>query len=553
MAGGEVQTGAGDDVRTTVREGYAFAGEAVELGVLVDGEAVPDVPVRIPVAMFNRHGLVAGATGTGKTRTLQLLAEQLSTLGVPVFAADLKGDLSGMAVPGEASEQLLARAKDVGQEWQAVASPVTPFVLGGIGTGVTVRASVTDFGPVMLAKVLGLNETQESSLALVFHYAERAGRPLVTLEDLRQVVHHLTSTEGKADLAELGGLSKATAGVILRELVVFADAGADVFFGEPSFAATDLLATAPDGRGVVSLLELPGVQDRPVLFSTFLMHLLRRLFAELPEAGDLPQPKLVFFLDEAHLLFADASKDFLEVVTQTVRLIRSKGVGIVFVTQSPGDLPDAVLAQLGSRVQHQLRAHTPADAKALKAAVSTYPHSSYDLAAVLTQLATGEAVVTVMNEKGAPTPVAWTRLRAPQSSMSPAAPDVLTPLAAAPPLAAKYAAAAPAAPAPAPEPTAAPAPQPGPAPEPTAAPAPVPTGAEQPADRDGRLADEADRLEDTLDRSDPDPSPRPQPRTRSRAPRRRSRRQSPLDRAAGEAGRTLAREVVKILFGNRRT
>ncbi|GAA1747802.1 helicase HerA-like domain-containing protein [Aeromicrobium alkaliterrae] len=532
MASGEASEALGD-VRTTVREGYAFAGDAIELGVLVDGEAVPDVPVRIPVAMFNRHGLVAGATGTGKTRTLQLLAEQLSTLGVPVFAPDLKGDLSGMAVAGVADERLTARTQDIGQDWQPAACSVTPFALGGVGTGVPIRASVADFGPVMLAKVLGLNETQESSLALVFHHAERAGRPLVTLDDLRQVVHHLTSAEGKADLEDLGGLSKATAGVILRELIVFADAGADVFFGEPSFQVTDLLATAADDRGQVSLLELPGVQDRPVLFSTFLMYLLRRLFAELPEVGDLPRPKLVFFLDEAHLLFADASKDFLEVVTQTVRLIRSKGVGIVFVTQSPGDLPDAVLAQLGSRVQHQLRAHTPADAKALKAAVSTYPHSGYDLAAVLTQLATGEAIVTVMSEKGAPTPVAWTRLRAPQASMAPAPADVLEGLATSSPLAAKYA------PAPA-------------APAPDAAPAPRVDP--EAAGRDDRLAREADRLEDELADSAPEPAPRraPRSRSRSRAPRRTRSRQSPLDRVADEAGRTLGREVARILFGKRR-
>ncbi|WP_229054701.1 helicase HerA-like domain-containing protein [Aeromicrobium sp. Leaf350] len=536
MASGSGEApGAADDVRATVREGYAFSGETVELGVLVDGEAVPDVPVRIPVAMFNRHGLVAGATGTGKTRTLQLLAEQLSALSVPVFAPDLKGDLSGMAVAGVADERLTERTQDIGQDWRPAACSVTPFVLGGVGTGVPIRASVADFGPVMLAKVLGLNETQESSLALVFHHAERTGRPLVTLEDLRQVVHRLTSAEGKVDLEDLGGLSKATAGVILRELVVFADAGADVFFGEPSFQVTDLLATAADGRGQVSLLELPGVQDRPVLFSTFLMYLLRRLFAELPEVGDLPRPKLVFFLDEAHLLFADASKDFLEVVTQTVRLIRSKGVGIVFVTQSPTDLPDAVLAQLGSRVQHQLRAHTPADAKALRSAVSTYPHSSYDLAAVLTQLATGEAVVTVLSEKGAPTPVAWTRLRAPKASMAPAPPEVLQSLVASSPLTAKYAAAA--------APTA-----------PPAAPAPSPEAA--PPVRDDRLAEEAGRLEDQLRERSPEPEPAPsrtpRSRRRSRAPRRTTRRQSPLDRAAGEAGRTIGREVVRILFGKRR-
>ncbi len=528
MASGD-ETGAATDLRTTVREGYAFQGEVVEIGALVDGEPVPDAQVRIPAAMFNRHGLVAGATGTGKTRTLQLLAEQLSGLGVSVFAADIKGDLSGMAVAGASSDKLLERTRAIGQEWTPQASPVTPFTLGGKGTGVPIRASVSDFGPVMLAKVLGLNETQESSLALVFHYASSTGRQLVTLDDLRAVVHHLTSTEGKADLAELGGLSKATAGVILRELIVFADAGADVFFGEPSFEVGDLITVASDGRGTIALLELPGVQNEPVLFSTFLMYLLRRLFEELPEAGDLPKPKLVFFFDEAHLLFADASKDFLEVIVQTVRLIRSKGVGVVFVTQSPADLPDDVLAQLGSRIQHQLRAHTPADAKALKAAVTTYPHSDYDLAEVLTQLATGEAIVTVMNEKGAPTPVAWTRLRAPQASMEPAPADVLAALASTSPLAAKYA------PAPASTAPSAPAPT-APAPTSPTTPAPTPT-------RDEAWEREADRLEDELR----GPAPRRQPRAKSS-----SRRQNPLERAAGEAGRTFGRELVKVLFGKRR-
>lgn len=402
-----------------VRAGYAFAGPALELGALVDGEARADVPIRIPLGMLNRHGLVAGATGTGKTKTLQVLAEQLSAHGVPVFAADIKGDLSGLATPGTASESLLARTRTVGQDWRPEAAPAEYFALGGIGTGIPVRATVTGFGPLLLSKVLGLNRTQESSLGLVFHYADEAGLPLVDLSDLRAVLTYLVGDEGKAALAELGGLSKATAGVILRELIAFADQGADVFFGEPEIDTAEFLRTTPDGRGVVSLLEVPGVADRPALFSTFLMWLLADLFNDLPEVGDLDRPKLVFFFDEAHLLFRDASKEFLAAITQTVRLIRSKGVGIVFVTQTPKDVPSDVLAQLGSRVQHQLRAHTPDDAKALRATVSTYPESDYDLGEVLQALPIGEAVVTVMNERGAPTPVAWTRLRAPQGSMSP--------------------------------------------------------------------------------------------------------------------------------------
>ncbi|PTL74476.1 DUF853 domain-containing protein [Rathayibacter caricis DSM 15933] len=402
-----------------VRAGYAFAGPVLELGALVNGEARPEVPVRLPLGMLNRHGLVVGATGTGKTKTLQVLAEQLSAAGVPVFAADIKGDLSGLATPGTGNEKLLARTRTIGQDWHAEASPAEFFALGGIGTGVPVRATVTGFGPLLLSKVLGLNATQESSLGLVFHYAEGEGLPLVDLSDLRAVLTYLVGDEGKGELAELGGLSKATAGVILRELIAFADQGADVFFGEPEIDTAEFLRTTADGRGVVSLLEVPGVADRPALFSTFLMWLLADLFNDLPEVGDLERPKLVFFFDEAHLLFRDASKDFLAAITQTVRLIRSKGVGIVFVTQTPKDVPGDVLAQLGSRIQHQLRSHTPDDAKALRATVSTYPESDYDLGETLQALPIGEAIVTVMNERGAPTPVAWTRLRAPQGSMSP--------------------------------------------------------------------------------------------------------------------------------------
>ena len=414
------------DVVETVKQGYAFEGPAIELGaLLVDGTPNVEAAVRIPLSMVNRHGLVAGATGTGKTKTLQLMAEQLSAAGVAVFAADIKGDLSGLSQPGEESEKLLARTKTIGQEWAAVGFPTEFYALGGQGTGVPIRATITSFGPVLLSKVLGLNDVQESSLGLIFHYADKQGLTLLDLKDLRAVIQHLASDEGKADLKELGGLSAATAGVILRALIGFADQGADAFFGEPEFDTADLMQER-DGKGVVSLLELPNLQDRPALFSTFLMWLLADLFHDLPEVGDVDKPKLVFFFDEAHLLFNDASKAFLDSIAQTVRLIRSKGVGVFFVTQTPKDVPDDVLAQLGSRVQHQLRAHTPNDAKALKATVSTFPNSSYDLGEVLTQLGIGEAIVTVMNEKGAPTPVAWTRLRAPQSLMAPASAEQLT-------------------------------------------------------------------------------------------------------------------------------
>ncbi|AWB96047.1 DUF853 domain-containing protein [Agromyces badenianii] len=421
-----------------IRAGYAFEGAALEMGALVNGEALPEVPIRIPLAMTNRHGLVAGATGTGKTRTLQLLAERLSANGVAVFAADIKGDLSGVATPGEGNEKLLERTAGIGQDWTPASFPTEFYSLGGVGRGVPIRATISGFGPLLLSKALGLNETQESSLGLVFHYANTNNLALLDLEDLRAVLAYLVSDEGKPELEGLGGLSKATVGVILRELITFADQGADVFFGEPEIDTAEFLRVASDGRGVISLLEVPGVADKPALYSTFLMWLLADLFTDLPEVGDLDQPKLVFFFDEAHLLFTDASRDFLAQITQTVRLIRSKGVGVFFVTQTPKDVPADVLAQLGSRVQHQLRAFTPDDAKALRATVSTYPKSGYDLEETLTMLGTGEAIVTVMNEKGAPSPVAWTRLRAPQASMSPSTDASIDAAVAASPLLAKY-------------------------------------------------------------------------------------------------------------------
>jgi len=429
-----------DPIAQAVAAGYAFAGPVLELGgLLLEDGTLAGVPVRVPLAMLNRHGLVAGATGTGKTRTLQLLAEQLSAHGVPVFAPDMKGDLSGLAQPGQPSEKLTARAATLGQQWTASGFPVEFYALGGVGEGVVLRVTMSAFGPTLLSKVLGLNDTQESSLGLVFHFADRAGLPLLDLADLRAVVAHLLSDEGKAELKELGGLSSATAGVILRELIGLQDQGADAFFGEPEFSSADLLAVAPDGRGVISLVELPQLQDRPALFSTFLMWLLADLFHDLPEVGDVERPKLVFFFDEAHLLFDEASEEFLDQVARTVRLIRSKGVGIFFVTQRPSDVPEEVLAQLGSRVQHALRAHTPNDAKALKLTVATYPTSGYaDLGAVITGLGTGEAIVTVMDEDGSPTPVAATRLRAPQARMSPCDPGLLTATVAASPRTATY-------------------------------------------------------------------------------------------------------------------
>ena len=422
-----------------IRDGYTFDEPAIDLGVVMENDApVPAAVVRIPLSMLNRHGLVAGATGTGKTKTLQLMAEQISAAGVPVFAADIKGDLSGIASPGQPGDKLLARTQKIGQDWQPRGCPTEFFALGGQGLGVPLRATMSSFGPVLLAKVLSLNEVQESSLGLVFHYADQVGLPLLDLKDLRAVLSHLTSDEGKAELKAIGGLSAATVGVILRTLITFADQGAEEFFGEPEFDTADLLRVTRDGQGVISLLELPNVVDRPAVFSTFLMWLLADLFHELPEVGDIEKPKLVFFFDEAHLLFADASRAFLAAIAQTVRLIRSKGVGIFFVTQTPKDVPDDVLAQLGSRVQHQLRAHTPNDAKALKQTVATFPKSHYDLSEALQQLGIGEAIVTVMDPDGAPTPVAWTRMRAPLSLMAPTPEEVLRPGIAASGLMARY-------------------------------------------------------------------------------------------------------------------
>ncbi|WP_112465225.1 helicase HerA-like domain-containing protein [Streptomyces triticisoli] len=403
-----------------IASGYAFAGPALDLGTLIwDGRSLPDARIRIPLPMLNRHGLVAGATGTGKTKTLQLIAEQLSAQGVPVFLADVKGDLSGISEPGAANDRIRSRAVEVHQQWTPAGFPAEFYALGGMGHGVPLRATVTSFGPLLLSKVLQLNQTQEQSLGLIFHYADTKGLELIDLKDLRAVVAFLTSDEGKQELRDIGGLSTATAGVILRSLTAFEAQGMADFFGEPEFDTSEFLRTDGDGRGIVSVLELPAVQDKPQLFSTFLMWLLADLFHDLPEVGDVDRPKLVFFFDEAHLLFGDASRAFLESITQTVRLIRSKGVGVFFVTQSPKDVPADVLGQLGNRVQHALRAFTPDDQKALKATVRTFPDSAYDLEEVLTGLGTGEAVVTVLSERGAPTPVAATRLRAPESLMGP--------------------------------------------------------------------------------------------------------------------------------------
>lgn len=406
--------------------GYTTDEPSLVLGAALEGAQVHQEPkIRLPLSMANRHGLIAGATGTGKTRTLQLLTEQLSAQGVPVFVADMKGDLSGLAMPAEATPRVSARSSDIGWDWKSKGVPVEFVSLTG-ALGVQLRATVSSFGPLLLGKVLSLNDTQTSILTMVFKYSDDNQLPLLDLHDLRAVLQFLGSDDGKAALAQYGGMSSASVGVLLRKMVELESQGADRFFGEPELDVQDMLQTTSDGRGVVTCLELPDVADKPKLFSTFMMWMLAELYHNLPEAGDLPKPKLVFFFDEAHLLFDDASKAFIDQIEQVVRLIRSKGVGVYFVTQTPKDVPEGVLAQLGNRIQHALRAHTPDDDRALRATVRTFPKTSfYDLGETLTSLGIGEAVVTVLNARGTPTPVVATRLIPPASRMAPLTPEEL--------------------------------------------------------------------------------------------------------------------------------
>ena len=423
---------------TSLIEGYNFPGESLELGVaLIDGKPEPTAPIRLPLKMLNRHGLVAGATGTGKTVTLHLMAEQLSKAGVPVFLADIKGDLSGLVQAGEGSEKLTARLAEMGKEFSPRANPVEFLSLGEGAHGTPVRASVDAFGPILLARVLELNETQEECLQLIFHYADSNKLPLDDLNDVKAVISFLVSEEGAEALKGIGGVTAATASVILRGITIMQSQGLDQFFGQPEFDTADFLQVR-EGSGVINVLELPSVNQQPMLFSTFLMWLLADLFEDLPEAGDLDKPKLVFFLDEAHLLFKDATKAFTDAIINTVRLIRSKGVGLFFITQSPTDLPDEVLGQLGNRIQHAVRVFTAKDQSALKQIIKTFPANGVDLQEALTQAGVGEAVITVLSENGAPTPVAWTKMSSPGSNIGPASPEVLEENMKASPLATRY-------------------------------------------------------------------------------------------------------------------
>jgi DNA helicase HerA-like ATPase len=410
-------------VTDAARAAFPSAGPAITLGAVVhDGQCGGEPVVGIPLAMVNRHGLIAGATGTGKTKTLQLVAEQLSASGVPVFLADVKGDVSGISTPGATNDRIAARVKDTGYDWKPNGYPVELLSLTG-AKGAQLRATVSSFGPMLLAKVLELNDTQTSVLSLVFKYCDDKGLLLLDLSDLRAVLQHLT-TDGADDIKTYGGMSAATVGVLLRKMVELEQQGADRFFGEPQFELTDLLAVSPDGRGTISVLELTDVQDKPALFSTFMLWMLATLYHDLPEVGDIDKPKLVFFFDEAHLIFDDASKALLDQIEQVVRLIRSKGVGVFFVTQSPKDVPATVLGQLGHRVQHALRAFTPDDEKALRAAARTFPKTKfYDIEETLTTLGIGEALVTVLSASGVPTQPFATRLIPPASRMGPLTDD----------------------------------------------------------------------------------------------------------------------------------
>ena len=431
------------DLEAAIAEGYGFDAPALTFGAAMEGEeALAGAQVRVPLAMMNRHGLVAGATGTGKTKTLQVLAEQLSDAGVPVFISDIKGDISGLAAPAALNEKLTARAAAIGfADYAPKAFPVEFLTLDRKGTGVRLRASVSSFGPILLSKVLDLNETQQSVLALAFKYSDDEKLPLVNLEDLRSLLNHLGSDEGKTQMAEYGGVATATVGVIVRKIVELEQQDADAFFGSPEFEVEHFLRTAPDGRGVISVLELADMQDRPALFSTFMMWLLASLYESLPEVGDPDKPKLVFFFDEAHLLFRDANKTFMQQIELVARLIRSKGVGVFFVTHSPADVPAEVLGQLGNRVQHALRAFTPDDLKTVRATAETFPTTEhYDVEEELTALGTGEALITALDLKGRPMPTARVMMRPPMSLMAQVEPNVFAATVAASPIAATYAA-----------------------------------------------------------------------------------------------------------------
>jgi DNA helicase HerA-like ATPase len=428
-----------EDFISVIQNGYALKGAGIELGVaMLDGSVVQGAAVRIPLRTINRHGLIAGATGTGKTKTLQLLAEGLCNQGVPVLLMDVKGDLSGIACHGIENERIKQRHDTLGFAWKPVKIPVELFTLTE-APGVRLRATVSEFGPVLFSKILDLNDTQSGVVSLVFKIADDRNLPLLDLRDFRKMLQYLTN-EGKAEIkAEYGAIATSTASTIIRKIVEIEEQGADLFFGELSFDVEDLLRLDDSGKAYCNILRLNDIQDKPKLFSTFMLCLLAEIYARFPEQGDADQPKLVLFIDEAHLIFKEASDALLDQIETIIKLIRSKGVGVIFCTQSPADIPAAVLGQLGLKIQHALRAFTANDRKAIKLAVGNYPESDfYEIDEIITQLGIGEALVTALSEKGIPTPLAATMLATPGSRMDILTNDELNGIVKVSPLAAKY-------------------------------------------------------------------------------------------------------------------
>jgi DNA helicase HerA-like ATPase len=405
-----------------IKEGYTFKGEAVKIGAaMLNGEVVADAGIYLPLKTMNRHGLIAGATGTGKTKTLQVISEFLSDASVPVLLMDIKGDLSGIAAMGAGNDKVTDRYQKLNLEYKPALFPAELMNLTG-QKGVHLKATVSEFGPVLLSKILELNDTQGGVVAMIFKYCDGSQLPLLDLKDFIKVLQYI-GDEGKAEIEKTyGKISTTSTGTILRKVIELQQQGADIFFGEKSFEVDDLVRISDDGRGMINILRVTDLQDKPKLFSTFMLQLLAELYASCPEEGDLDKPKLVLFIDEAHLIFNEASQALLEQIETIVKLIRSKGIGIFFCTQNPMDIPSGVLAQLGLKVQHALRAFTAADRKVIKQTAENYPETAfYKTENLITQLGIGEALITMLNEKGIPTPLAHTMLCAPRSRM-----DILT-------------------------------------------------------------------------------------------------------------------------------
>ncbi len=407
-----------------IQEGYATKGDFILLGAaMLDGKAIPEAQVKIPLKTLNRHGLIAGATGTGKTKTLQILAENLSAKGIPVLMMDIKGDLSGIAKPAESNDKLKERHKKIGFDFYPIQSPVEVYSLSD-QPGVRLRATVSEFGPVLLSRILDLSETQTGVLGVIFQYCDHNHLPLLDLKDLKKTLQYATDGGKEEFEKDYGRISPASTGPILRKIVNLEQQGADVFFGEPSFEVKDLIRNNTEGKGYLNIIRLDDIQDRPKLFSTFMLSLLAELYNSFPEKGDADKPELVMFIDEAHLIFREASGALLDQLESIIKLIRSKGIGIYFVTQDPTDIPSEILGQLGLKIQHSLRAFTAKDRKAIKLTAENYPISEYyDTKEVLTALGIGEALISTLDEKGRPTPLAAIMLRAPGSRM-----DILNPL-----------------------------------------------------------------------------------------------------------------------------